>query len=349
MGLIQKLGTGTGYLKAGFLGFPKSGKTYTATLLACGIKEYFKLEGPIVLFDTEGGGEYIATIMRRLGAGELLGVRARAFDDLMKSARESEEIGAAVFLVDSITHPWRELCDAHLKGINDVLRARGRAPRTRLEFQDWAAIKNKWAPWTDWYLNSPMHVIICGRAGFEWDFEEREDGRKDLVKRGMKMKTESEFGFEPSLLVEMERVQKINDKTEIIHRATVIGDRFAVIDGAQADNPRFEFFLPHIACLVPGAVAPVDTAIKTDAGITDEEDTAWQRERQERAILCEEIQGELLRVWPGQTTQDKKAKVEAVEAAFGTRSWTKVESFNSEELRKGLAKIREIVAAVPDR
>ena len=40
--------------------------------------------------------------------------------------------------------------------------------------------------------------MIAGRAGYDYDYEQREDGTgKDLVKTGIKMKTEGEFGFEP--------------------------------------------------------------------------------------------------------------------------------------------------------
>jgi hypothetical protein len=47
---------------------------------------------------------------------------------------------------------------------------------------------------------------LCGRAGYEYDHEENEDGGKDLIKIGTKMKAEGEFGFEPSLVIEMERL-----------------------------------------------------------------------------------------------------------------------------------------------
>ena len=347
--ILQTLGTGQGYLKAGFLGFAKSGKTYTASLLAAGVKQRFGLEGPVVMFDTEGGSAYVASAIKRFGGGDLVGVRSRAFDDLMRCGRESVEIRASVLIVDSITHPWRELCDAHLRGINEVLKARGRPARQRLEFQDWAAIKTKWAPWTDFYLNSPLHIIICGRAGYEYDFEERDDGSgKDLVKTGIKMKTEGEFGFEPSLLVEMERVQELGDKTKIIHRATVLGDRFAVLDGMQADNPTVDFFAPHLDCLSPGAHQVVDTAVKSDPQVTEDGDSAWNRERKTRAILCEEIEGEMVRAWPGQTKDEKQAKLSALERAFGTRSWTAIEGMESDKLREGLTAIREMVErAVP--
>jgi hypothetical protein len=218
-------------------------------------------------------------------------------------------------------------------------------PRLRLEFQDWNILKPYWAKWTDFYLNSKLHIIICGRAGYEWDFSapDEETGKRELMKTGIKMKTEGEFGFEPSLLVEMEREQKFSGKTEIIHRATVIGDRFGIVDGQQMDNPDFNFFLPHLQKLKPGTHAPVDVALKTDTGVDMEGQDEYSRERKQREIKCEEIQGELVRMWPGQTVAEKKAKLEVIELAFGTRSWAKVETFNSGILSAGLAKIRELV------
>ena len=55
------------------------------------------------------------------------------------------------------------------------------------------------------YLNSPLHIVLCGRAGFDWDFNETEgdDGsiKKELVKTGVKMRVESQFGFEPAQLL----------------------------------------------------------------------------------------------------------------------------------------------------
>lgn len=347
MSILKPFGGGTGWLKAGLLGFPKSGKSYTATILALGLRKYMNLTSEIVMLDTEGGSEYLAPKVKRETGKDLLGVRSRSFDDLMATAKEAEKIGASVLLVDSITHPWRELCDAHLKATNEVRRAKGRGIQTRMEFQDWQAVKAKWAPWTDFYLNSPLHIIICGRAGYEYDFEERDDdsGKKDLIKTGVKMKTEGEFGFEPSLLVLMSREQDMESGGRIVHRATVIGDRYAVIDGAQADNPGFDFFLPHIKCLSPGAHAPVDTSTKTEMDVDDNGDSQFLRERRDRVILCEEIQGELVRAWPGQTASEKKAKTEAIEAAFGTRSWTRVETFDAYTLRDGLEKIRAITTS----
>lgn len=338
MSILSELGTGHGYLKAGFLGFSKSGKTYTATVLAIGTREHFGNTGRIILFDTEGGSEYIAPMIRQAGLTPI-GIRSRSFSDLMAVTKEVQD--GDILIVDSITHPWRELCDAHLAGINKMRAKKNLSPRNRLEFQDWAQLKAKWALWTDWYLNSRAHVIIAGRAGYEYEMQaDEETEKKELVKTGIKMKTEGEFGFEPSLLVEMERVQSLDGKHRIIHRATIIGDRFGVIDGAQADNPEFKFFLPHVQRLTPGAYAPIDTEIKTDLGSDEDGNTDWAREKRERQILCEEIQALIVRYYPGQSAEEKRTKAGLLQTFFGTGSWTKVENMRSEDLRAGFERMK---------
>lgn len=349
MGILQKLGTGQGFAKVGMLGFPKSGKTYTATLIALGIREHFGLKGPIAMFDTEGGSEYVAPTIRKAGV-EFVGVRSRSFGDLIAATQEAEA-EASVLIVDSITHVWRELCDAYMKRINELRAAKRQPLRTRMTLQEIMATKELWSPWPTLYLNSKLHIIICGRAGFEWDHVENEEtGERELTKTGVKMKVEAEFGFEPSLLVEMERVQNLADgQTRLLHRATIIGDRFNVIDATQCDNPTYEFFKPHMDLLRAGAHAPVDANVKTDVPVDDDGNTEWQREKRERAILCEEIQGLLMKAWPGQTAAEKKAKAEAIESAFQTRSWTKVESLNSATLRDGIERIKSIVESAESK
>ncbi len=350
---MKTLGAGTGYLKAGFLGFAASGKTHTAIRLAVGLRKRMGLEGPIAMFDTEGGSEYVAGHVLEETGTQLVGERSRSLADLMSLANEALESGASCLVVDSVTHVWREVCDSYKSRVNAALAKRGQSEKTRLEFQDWAKIKDTWAQWPDFYLNSPMHIIICGRAGFEWEFEEREDeatGKvsKELIKTGTKMKVEGEFGFEPSLLVEMERVQ-IREGGKLtkafLRRATVLKDRFDVMDGDTCENPTYDFFEPHISRLVPGAHAPVDTSLKTDPGLDESGDTGFYRERKLRTILCEKIQAELLERWPGQTAKEKKAKKNAVEVALGTPSWTEIETkLNSEELHRGLETLRQMEA-----
>lgn len=342
MSIIQNLSEGVGYLKAGFFGKEKSGKTRTALDLLIGTRNLLGTKGPIVMFDTEKGSPYLARYFKEKTGEDLVGVRSRSFIDLMVVAKEAEEMGAAGFLVDSITHPSDENRDSYIKGVNEVRRAKNLSSRIR-EFQDIAPIRGKWASWPDWFINAPMHIVVCGRMQNEWTWEVNEEtGKKELVRTGAKMRAENEFGYEPSLLVEMERVEIMDGTHKLVHRAIVIADRFpdSGLTGQQIDEPTFEFFLPHVQLLTPGAHSLVDTTVKTDHEIGEEGTSEWAKEKRDRAILCEEIQGELMRAWPGQTAKEKKAKIETIEIAFDTRSWTKVESCNSETLRAGLDVVR---------
>src|SRR5262252_2422384 len=102
---LTKLSNDQGYLKAGFLGYQKSGKSYTAIKLAIGVRQFFKLSGPIAMFDTESGSGYLAEMVRKETACDLLGVRARSFAALMQFAQDCISDKVSVGVVDSVTHP----------------------------------------------------------------------------------------------------------------------------------------------------------------------------------------------------------------------------------------------------
>lgn len=334
---------GPGYLKAGFLGFPKSGKTYTATELAIGTRRALEQSGPIAIYDTEGGAGYLAARVKQETGQALLTIQARSLSDLIQATLHAEKEKISVLIVDSITHVWRELCDSALREINDRLSAQGKSRRVNLEMRDWSAIKSTWAKWTDLYLNSALSIIICGRAGFEWDQEvDPETGKKQLIKTGVKMKVESEFGFEPSLLVEMERIEnEASGDVRYLHQATVIGDRFGLIDGRSATDPKFDFFAPHVIALKGGLHSRIDTSSKTAVGLDQDGNDGWGREKRQRQIFSEEIQAELLKRWPGRTNDEQKQKAALLEETFGTASWTKIsEATESAALKRGLDKIR---------
>lgn len=339
MSILKPLTRGPGYLKAGFFGFPKCGKTYTAFELAFGVRSFFKLEKPIVMFDTEGGSDYFADVHRQRTGQELLGVKSRAFDDLKSVAKAAVEEGS-VLIVDSVTHIWRELQDAYLAQVNIDRERKGLGARHRLEFQDWGIIKGAWAAWTDFYLNSPLHIIICARAGYEYDYETNEEtNKKELIKGGTKMKVESEFGFEPSLLIEMTR-ERMGDG--YVRYATCLGDRWGLLDAKTSKpNPTFDFFRPHVEKLVPAGHSEIDVSTHSklpNAVVGDG--------RKKAEILLEEIQAQIVAIYPGQTAEDKKGKAAILLSTFNTESWTKVTTLTFAELENGLKVLRERRAAL---
>lgn len=386
MSILQTLGQGQGYLKAGFLGLNKSGKSYTSALLAIVVREMFNLPGPIGFYDAEGGSEYIAPIVRASTGLDLVGVRSRSFSDLTESTAAAEAEGVSVWICD-VTQPWRELCESYLAQVNEVRSRDGLLPRKRLVMGDWNVLKSEWNnKWASLYVNSRLHIIANGRAGFEWDFEDDTEGDGvRLVKTGLKMKTEGEFGFEPSLLVEMEQLHEFikpsvrrKSKTPkagvlVSRAATVMGDRFGAIDGAyttfttvadkykqkgevmEVDLKKLDkevdavrnFFGSHLRLLVPGAHAPVDVRMKTDLNLSEGGDTSYRNEQRLRTILAEEIEGIIKTLYPRQTDVDKKARLTLLQEIFGTRSWTAVsETLSSAKLREGLGILRATLAAV---
>ncbi len=349
MGLLKPANGGS-YLKAGIYGFAKAGKTHTAIELAIGTREFFKLDGAIAMYDSESGSDYWAARVRKATGKDMLVVKSRSLTDLLDTTNECVSMGVSVLVVDSATHVWREVCDAYLAELQRAAKAKGWRTPDRLEFQDWARLKAKWALWPDLYLNSPLHIIVCGRAGNEYEYEVDDRGKKQLIKTGTKMKTETEFGFEPSLLVEMERDWSNDDPPKMVNRATVVGDRFDLMNGRSCDFPTFEFFKPFVELLLPSNHAPVDTAIKTEFGLDETRSDGWKREKDQREILSEKIMSAFtLAGMDGKSAEDKKNRTEAMERFWGSTSWKEIsEKTHSSVLADGLLRFQRDHGLVGD-
>lgn len=323
MALFKKAENTSAYLKAGFLGFAGSGKTYTATALAIGLAKLIaerKLKEagrPIFFLDTETGSDYVTHNVREAGL-EIFTAKTRAFVDLIAAVDECEKEGS-VLIIDSITHFWREFVESYQR----------RKEVNYLDFQDWNFLKGSqgWGKFSDRYVNSSVHIIMCGRAGYEYETETNARGKKEQVKSGIKMKAETETGFEPSLLVLMERETDL--KTNKINRtAYVLKERFDVIDGKEFANPTFESFRPHIDLLnLGGAQLGVDNNRNSDSMFShDGDDSKWKYEQRQKEIALEEIKEEINKhVGYGQDQETKKGKAELLEKIAGTRAWAKVE------------------------
>lgn len=335
MGLLQPARMETGFLKAGFLGFAGAGKTHTAFLLAMGLLEEIGDDRPLAMVDTEAGSDWWVPRVEAAGR-KLVVAKTRAFADLMTVTREVEGANS-ILIVDSISHIWKELLEAYQRKFKV----------SRLAFHHWNVIKPEWARFTDWMLNSRIHVIIAGRAGYEYDYEEDESGHKELVKTGIKMKAESEFGFEPSLLVEMTKVKhsvtlKDPDAKGWIHRATILKDRADKINGEEFDNPTYADFLPHLNAInIGGDHRVIDADRKSDDMFDDRDHSLIKRKRLVEVTL-EEIQDVfVLAEVSSRTDAGKKEMKVALKDAFGTSAWSAVQNLPLEALQEGLLALRK--------
>lgn len=342
MTLFKKAESTQAYLKAGFMGFAGSGKTYTATETAIGLVKLLRAGGlaeankPVFFLDTETGSDYVAGRFKEEGI-EMFQAKTRAFSDLIPALKEAEANGAAL-IIDSITHFWREFTEAYARKRN---RTRG------LEFQDWAFLKSEWGKFTDSYINSALHIIMCGRAGYEYDFFTNDSGKRELEKTGIKMKAETETGYEPSLLVLMERTMDMETK-KVYREAHVLKERFNVIDGHVFRNPTFNDFLPHIQRLnLGGEQLGVDSSRTSDDMIPHDGKSQWQKNREQRDVVLDEIQSFLSRKLNTRKDEDRKTMLELFVQYFGTESWKKIEQLDLDILRLGYDAIRKKMGEAP--
>lgn len=320
MSIFQKATNTQAKLKAGLMGFAGDGKTYTASTLAIGLVELMRQRGlpdgdkPVMFIDTETGSDWVKPRFDAAGI-DLLTAKTRAFVDLLAALREAETAGA-VIIIDSITHFWRELTETY---------AERRGRKKGLEFQDWAYLKAEWGKFTDLFVNSNCHAILCGRAGYEYDFFENAAGKKELQKTGVKMKAETETGYEPSILILMEKCRDMATN-EVWREAHILKDRSTRLDGKTIRNPSFADFMPHVDFLNLGGVQlGVDTTrdsailVGTDGGKRD-----WKWRQEQREIALDEI-AEILGKHHGGSSQDaKRARADVMEKIAGTRSWERV-------------------------
>lgn len=348
--LFKRAEVTNAYLKMGIMGFAGTGKTHTGTTTAVGLIELMRERGivghdkPLFFLDTETGSDWVKPMVEAAGI-EMFTAKTRAFSDLITAGKEAER-NASVLMVDSITHFWVELCETYRRRKGEDRKQ----SNYRLQFQDWAYLKGQhgWAKFTDWYINSPLHVIICGRAGYEYDYFQDDDGKKQLEKTGIKMKAESEMGFEPSLLVLMEREMDMETK-KAFRTATILKDRSRAIDGKEIRNPSFKDFLPHIQYLnLGGPQLGVDTS--RDSSHEIPADAPRNNNAVQRRIVLDEIQTLLTEHYPGQKAEDKAAKIRLLKEHFDGAVWTRIEEvMGLFDLRAGYNSLHEELTGKPSR
>jgi len=348
MTLFKKAEMTSAYLKMGIYGEAGSGKTFTASQIAKGLSLLIGGKSgkkpPVMFLDTETGATWVRPIFEQAGI-EFLSHSTRAFKDLKASVIEAQGAGA-ILIVDSMTHFWEEIRTAYLA------RKRERKPHAKLELPDWNIIKPEWGTFTSLYLNAKAHIILCGRAGNVYEFQDKDDdsNRKELITVGTRMAAEKGMGYEPNVLVEMTAQQIVGrDKHKtIVRTATVLKDRSDVLDGMQFQDPTFENFLPHIQRLNLGGdhMGFDDSRTSEDIFPADAEgrDTSSVR----RAIVIEDAKELLIKHIPGMSNADKTRKGDLVRKHFGC-NWVELENLMPlDQLKLGLISLRlELEPAPP--
>lgn len=332
---FASIGNTKPYFKAALEGFAGTGKTYTAAKVAIGLYKRVGSKKPVIIFDTEKAAKFLKSMFAAEGI-EVLVRESKSLADLKETMTRMREGASDLLIIDSISHVWEDF----LKSYAEKVR------RTRLEFQDWGVIKPTWkTEFSDPFVRDPYHIIMTGRAGYEYENEiNKETGKREIYKSGIKMKVEGETAYEPDLLVLMERMQEMEGGSikKVTRQGIVIKDRSTVIDGKVFENPDYKDFAPAIDVMLESPEL-LQTTAERDAGTlfrTEEEKYEW---KQMKKRWLEEIENYLVSVWPSQAAAEKKLKIDAIQFAFNTMSWTVVESLRPEALEAGFAKVQEFV------
>jgi hypothetical protein len=331
------------YAKVGIYGSAGSGKTRTATEIAIGLHKDIGSTKPIVVFDTEPAFSFMMPLFKKANIELYIADESRALADLMTFMQEAEEV-SDIAIIDSITHVWREAQDAYLNKLNIERKRYGRKPISSLEFHHWRPIKAAWNAFTDKFLSSKLHIIVCGRAGTVYEYQEKDDGsgKKELISTGSRMATEKELGYEPSLLIEM-AVKRENGKS--INTAIIQKDRADVLNGFEIQMPTYQSLKGHFEVINIGGehFSSMEQKNSQDMFI-DVDEQGWDKEKRDREIWSEEIIELLKKHAPSQSTEDKQKRQDLLEQFFGTRSWTKIEkATESKSLKDGFIALKNYI------
>jgi hypothetical protein len=340
MTMLKKAVNKMAFAKVGLYGDAGSGKTKTAAKVAIGLYKHAGMKKPVGMFDTEPAASFIIPDFEKAGIPFMVYDESRALKDLMAFMDEAEK-ECDIVIIDSITHVWRDCQDSYIKKLNETRERFKKKPLTQLEFHHWKPIKAAWADFTDRFLSSKIHCIVCGRAGSIYEYQKNEDsGKMELITMGTKMATEKELGYEPSLLIEM---VKHREEGRIINRALIEKDRADLLNGKEIDFPDFDKLKAHFEFLNLGGVH-FDSMNQKDSRdlFTEEGDDNWSHEKRQREIYCEEIKATLVEYGlDGSGKEPKEKRTAILKEIFNTGSWTKIENMRSEKIKEGWGRLAE--------
>jgi hypothetical protein len=320
------------FVKAGFGGMAGAGKSKTSTEFVIGAYQDLGYTKPVLVIDNEKGSRFLIPQFKAAG----IPVRVKDTTSLQDviTAFDFLRNGDIQFLfIDSLSKVWYRYVRQYMEDNR----------RKFMELSDWGKILPAWQEtFADRFVAAEGSIVFTGRGGFKYTKEEDEtDERTGKVKKGqfvqsgVKMKVAGETPFEPDLNIWMEQHQEIdNGKLVTWREAQVMKDRSGLIDGQTFNNPTYESFRPFVRYLVDVPTGKVSGETNGESLAPSENYEGFDRKRK-KDIALEEIQAEIVKLYPSSGADDKKAKAELVEELFGTRSWTAVENKPLEAIERG--------------
>lgn len=176
-------------LRLALTGPSGSGKTWSALLLARG------LGGKVAVIDTERDS---ASLYDHLVEFDRLNLDAPFTPErYVEAIKAAEAASYNVLIIDSITHEW--------SGVGGCLELVDQVARAKYKGNSWSAwndITPRHRALLDTILRSPMHIIVTLRSKTE-TAQTEENGRKKVVKLGMKAEQRDGFEYEMTVVLDI--------------------------------------------------------------------------------------------------------------------------------------------------
>jgi hypothetical protein len=170
-------------LRLGLTGPSGAGKTYSALLVAMG------LGGSIAVIDTEKGS---ASLYAHLTEFDVLELDAPYTPERYIAAIDAaEQAGYDNLIIDSTTHEWNGVGGC-LELVDEIAKAKFRGN----SWSAWNEVTPRHRKFIDRILQSKMHIIATMRSKTETAQQENANGRKQVVKLGMKAEQREGLEFE---------------------------------------------------------------------------------------------------------------------------------------------------------
>lgn len=196
-------------LRLALTGPSGSGKTYGALMIAQG------LGGKIAVIDTEHGSASLYSNLCQFDTLELTAPYSP--ERYIQAIKAAEAAGYDTLIIDSTTHEW--------SGSGGCLEINEQTAQAKFRGNTWSAW-NETTPrhrkFIDAMLQSSMHIIATGRSKTETSQEDAGNGKKKVVKLGMK--TEQRDGFEYEFTVVLDIVHAGHYAIASKDRTNLYGD-----------------------------------------------------------------------------------------------------------------------------
>lgn len=192
------------WLKVLLTGASGAGKSFSALRLATGIAK--KCNSDIAFISTEGTRtNYYADSF----AYDVLELKPPySPDNYIKAIEEAVSAGYKVLIIDSMSHEWQYLLDAH-----------ERMPGN--SFTNWGKLKPKHRLFMEKILHSPIHIVCCARSKTEWTLEDK-NGKQVPKKVGLGTEQDKQIAYEYTLSLVIDQES---------HIASVDKDNTRLFDG----------------------------------------------------------------------------------------------------------------------